>query len=51
MKKMHTNRDTHPVIHAVKSLILKLKQHPEIYPIKYFKKGKFEKNRKHQLLI
>ena len=50
MKTFHPNVDIHPVIHAIKSLIHKLIQHPEIYPIKYFKKGKAEKSKKHQLL-
>jgi len=51
MKTFYPNPDVHPVVHAFKMLILKLRQHPEIYPIKYFKKGKAtDKNRKHQLI-
>jgi hypothetical protein len=39
MKTFYPNPDVHPVIHALKALIHKFRQHPGIYPIKYFKKG------------
>ncbi len=35
----------HPVLQVVKNLISKLKQNPEVYPIKYYKKGqRFRRN-------
>jgi hypothetical protein len=36
-----TNQPTyvHPIVYAVKKFISKLRQHPESYPIKYYKKG------------
>lgn len=37
MKSQHNQ--THPVVYAVKVFIEKLLQHPEVYPIKYYKKG------------
>ena len=30
---------THPLLQAVKNLFSKLRQNPEIYPIKYYKKN------------
>ena len=30
----------HPLIHAFRALINKLRQNPEVYPIRYYKKGK-----------
>ncbi len=29
----------HPIVHAFRVLISKLRQNPEIYPIRYYKKG------------
>lgn len=50
MKTFSPICDVHPVVYAVKSLVSKLRQHPEIYPIKHFKKGrKTDKIKKHQL--
>jgi hypothetical protein len=31
-------KSKHPLMHMVQTLIQKLVQHPEIYPIKYYKK-------------
>lgn len=47
MKTFHPIADIHPVVYVIKSLILKLRQNPEIYPIKYFKKGKRVHKKKH----
>jgi len=30
---------THPIVYAIKSFINKLRQNPEVYPIKYYKKS------------
>ena len=36
---------THPVIYVIKSWISKLRQNPDVYPIRYYKKGKrFRRN-------
>ena len=51
MKAITSNYNTHPVINAVKILINKLLQHPEIYPIKNYKKGrKYRRNWKTELV-
>jgi hypothetical protein len=35
----------HPVIQVVKNFINKLRQNPDVYPIKYYKKGqRFRRN-------
>ncbi len=39
------NNQVHPVLYSIKMWINKFRQHPEIYPIKYYKKGrKFRRN-------
>ncbi|MFN8244686.1 MAG: hypothetical protein U0X40_11585 [Ferruginibacter sp.] len=38
MKKAGT--PTHPVLQVLRNLVEKLRQHPEVYPIRYYKKGK-----------
>jgi hypothetical protein len=36
---------THPIVQAVKNFIGKLRQNPEIYPIRYYKKNRrFRRN-------
>ncbi|MEO6405597.1 MAG: hypothetical protein ABIY51_08705 [Ferruginibacter sp.] len=48
MNNLQSNQ-THPVLQAVRNLISKLRQNPEIYPIKYYKKGqRFRRNWKSQ---
>ncbi len=39
MKNDHENQSIHPVVSALKNLLGKLFQQPDIYPIKYYKKG------------
>ncbi len=35
----------HPIVQMVKNFISKLRQNPEVYPIKYYKKGhRFRRN-------
>ncbi len=35
----------HPIVYAVKKFFSKLRQNPDIYPIKYYKKGqRFRRN-------
>lgn len=35
----------HPIMYALKTFISKLRQNPEVYPIKYYKKSpRFRKN-------
>ena len=50
---MNTNNyssNTHPVIQVVKNLINKLRQSPDIYPIKYYKKSsRYRRNWKSQM--
>lgn len=51
MKTITSSQNMHPVVHAIKMLIHKFRQHPEIYPIKYYKKGrKFRRNWKSELV-
>lgn len=41
------NPHEHPIIYMVKNIIHKLIQHPDIYPIKYYKKSdRLKKNRR-----
>ncbi len=40
MKTFNQSQNTHPVVYAIKMLIHKLWQQPNVYPIKYYKKGK-----------
>ncbi len=41
--KSQTNRN--PVIQVIRNFVDRLRQHPDIYPIKYYKKGKqFRRN-------
>ena len=42
---MNTQYPVNPLIHAVRTFINKLRQNPEVYPIKYYKKGqRFKRN-------
>ena len=43
MKQPLTQTVTHPVVYAIKAFFDKLRQHPESYPIKYYKKYKASK--------
>lgn len=40
MNIMTSKLPANPVLHIVKMLIGKMRQSPEVYPIKYYKKGK-----------
>ncbi len=41
----------HPVVYALKKFFSKLRQNPEIYPIKYYKKGqRFRRNWKQPMV-
>lgn len=43
--------NAHPVMQILKNFINKLRQNPEIYPIKYYKKSqRFRKNWKNPLV-
>ena len=45
MNNINQINQTHPVVYVVKKLINKLRQNPEVYPIKYYKKGqRFRRN-------
>lgn len=45
MNTPNQSNNTHPVIQVVKNFINKLRQNPEVYPIKYYKKGqRFRRN-------
>ncbi len=35
-----TSTHVHPIVHAFRVLINKLRQNPEVYPIRYYKKGR-----------
>jgi hypothetical protein len=51
MKSVSSQQHTHPVVYAIKMLIYKFRQHPEIYPIKYYKKGRrYRKSWKSELV-
>ncbi len=42
---------THPIVHLIKGFINKLRQNPEVYPIKYYKKSpRFRRNWKSPLV-
>jgi len=44
-------RHTHPIVQVVKNFINKLRQNPEVYPIKYYKKSpRFRRNWKSPLV-
>ncbi len=44
MNNLQSNQ-LHPVLQVVKNLISKLRQSPDVYPIKYYKKGqRFRRN-------
>lgn len=36
--KRQEKTTSHPVLYAIKSFIEKLRQNPDVYPIKYYKK-------------
>ncbi|HNP53712.1 MAG TPA: hypothetical protein PKK69_03825 [Ferruginibacter sp.] len=38
----------HPILRMVKNFLLKLRQNPEIYPIKYYKKGQRMRRQMHR---
>jgi hypothetical protein len=40
MKTMKTQQSANIIVQAVKSFIGKLRQSPDVYPIKYYKKGR-----------
>ena len=43
-QQTHVNH-TNPIVQLVKNFISKLRQHPDVYPIKYYKKGqRFRRN-------
>ncbi len=43
--------NTHPIMQILKNFINKLRQNPEVYPIKYYKKSqRFRKNWKTPLV-
>lgn len=45
MNNQSSTAHTHPLIQLVKNFINKLRQNPEVYPIKYYKKGqRFRRN-------
>jgi hypothetical protein len=45
MNNLNQTQSSHPVLQAVKNLFSKLRQSPEVYPIKYYKKGqRFRRN-------
>ncbi|HMJ46584.1 MAG TPA: hypothetical protein VK498_04610 [Ferruginibacter sp.] len=45
MNNLNQAQNSHPVLQAVKNLFSKLRQNPEVYPIKYYKKGqRFRRN-------
>lgn len=46
MRNQVTQTATHPVVYAIRTFIEKLRQHPESYPIKYYKKYKAGKKRR-----
>jgi hypothetical protein len=48
IKMNHPNESKmHPVVYALKNMVIKLTQHPAIYPIKHYKKtGRLKRNRK-----
>jgi hypothetical protein len=51
MNNLSSSHNLHPVIHAIKVLFSKLRQHPEVYPIKYYKKGrKYRRNWKTEIV-
>jgi hypothetical protein len=51
MNNTTSSQNVHPVIYAIKILIHKFRQHPEIYPIKYYKKGRrYRRNWKSDLV-
>jgi hypothetical protein len=39
MNTANQHTHIHPVMYAIKKFFSKLRQNPEIYPIKYYKKG------------
>jgi hypothetical protein len=39
MSNKATSYQIHPIVYAVRNLFEKLRQNPEIYPIKYYKKS------------
>ena len=39
----------HPIVYALRVLINKLRQNPEVYPIRYYKKGRFLRRSKTDL--
>ena len=45
MNNHHQTSHIHPIVQMVKNFINKLRQNPEVYPIKYYKKGqRFRRN-------
>ncbi len=40
MNKPNPTMPTNPLLQVVKSFLGKLRQNPDVYPIKYYKKGK-----------
>lgn len=38
MKRQEEKTISHPVLYAIKSFFEKLRQNPDVYPIKYYKK-------------
>jgi len=40
MKSQHPLPKTHILLQAIAVLINKFRQHPEVYPVRYYKKGK-----------
>ena len=45
MNNLNPAHSSHPVLQAVKNLFSKLRQNPDVYPIKYYKKGqRFRRN-------
>ena len=35
-----TSSHVHPIVYAFRALINKLRQNPDVYPIRYYKKGR-----------
>lgn len=51
MRTISAAQHNHPVLYAIKTLFNKLVQHPEVYPIKYYKKGtRYRRNRKPKIV-
>ncbi len=38
MNHLKANKNTHPVMYAIKTIVAKLTQQPGVYPIKHYKK-------------